>query len=360
VFWNLIRPLFFSLQPEAAHHLAFGLLEQIQPSKALRKTLESHLRASDPRLVTKVFGLEFPNPLGLAAGFDKNGQVLPIWQSLGFGFAELGTITPRPQPGNPTPRLFRLKQDQALINRMGFNNEGAEKVHHRLVRFLNEAQWPVFPVGINLGKQKETSLDKAVEDYLMLLDTFLDLGDYFVVNVSSPNTPGLRELQEKPRLDALFEALQRQVKTRCKPHTRPLLVKVAPDLEWTQLDDVLELCLKHGLAGIVATNTTLSRAGLQTSIQETGGLSGRPLKERATEFIRYIYQKTQGRLPIIGVGGIQSAEDAYEKIRAGASLIQVYTGYVYEGPMLPKKINEGLTKLLERDGFRSVVDAVGK
>lgn len=357
--WNLTRPLLFSFSPETAHHLAFSQLELIQKSSSIRQIFTNRLRVEDERLKSNVFGLEFSNPIGLAAGFDKNARVLPMWHALGFGFAELGTITPRPQEGNAKPRLFRLPLDQAVINRMGFNNEGAEVIRLRLLEFLNSGIWPSMPVGINLGKQKETPLEKAGEDYLALLDSFLDLGDYFVVNVSSPNTPGLRELQEKSRLDELLGMVQSKVRSRCLPHVRPLLMKVAPDLEYSQLDDVLELCLKHGLAGIIATNTTLSREGLKTQIDENGGLSGMPLRKRATDFIRYIHGKVGDKLKIVGVGGIFSAEDAYEKIQAGASLVQVYTGFVYEGPTMARNINRGLLKLLERDGVKNISDAVG-
>jgi dihydroorotate dehydrogenase len=357
--WNLLRPLLFSFSPEKAHQLAFSQLELIQRNATIRQWMANQLRVEDKRLKSTVFGLEFSNPVGLAAGFDKNARILPMWHALGFGFAELGTITPRPQSGNPAPRLFRLPEDLAVINRMGFNNDGAEGIRGRLLEYLNSGIWPSMPVGINLGKQKETSLEKAAEDYAVLLDSFLDLGDYFVVNVSSPNTPGLRELQEKTRLDELLAMVQSRVRSRCLPHIRPVLMKIAPDLEYSQLDDVLELCLKHGLAGIIATNTTLSREGLTTRIDETGGLSGMPLRKRSTDFVRYIHEKVSGKLKIIGVGGVFSAEDAYEKIQAGASLIQVYTGFVYEGPAMARNINRGLLKLLERDGVKHISEVVG-
>lgn len=334
-----------------------GMAQRICP---LRRAITRSCTVRDDALKTRVFGLNFDNPIGLAAGFDKDARVLPMWHALGFGFAEMGTLTLIPQPGNPVPRLFRLPVDEAVINRMGFNNEGAEAVRTRLLALLASGRWPAFPVGINLGKGKATPLEKAAEDYEGLLDAFLDLGDYFVINVSSPNTPGLRELQEKPRLDELFARLQKRNQTRCQPQSRPLLVKVAPDLELSQLDDVLELCATHKLAGIIATNTTLSREGLQSRIEEAGGLSGRPLRKRATEMIRHIHKATNGKLPIIGVGGIFSADDAYEKIRAGASLVQVYTGFIYEGPRMVNKLNEGLLGLLRRDGFKNVAEAVGK
>lgn len=360
MFWKIARPILFKLDPEKAHHTAFRSMGMVQKSTALCSCLESQLRVGDDRLKTKVFKVDFPNPVGLAAGFDKDARLLPVWKSLGFGFAEVGTVTPLPQPGNPTPRLFRLPKDGAVINRMGFNNEGAEAMRERLLKLLNQGKWPQFPVGINFGKNKVTANEDAINDYCKLIDAFMDLGDYFVINVSSPNTPGLRELQEKSKLGEIFKELQRRIYGRLKLDARPLLVKVAPDLELSQLDDVIELCLEHKLAGIIATNTTLSRTGIRTKIEETGGLSGKPLRDRSTEFIRHISRRSQGKLAIIGVGGIFSAEDAYEKIKAGASLVQVYTGFIYEGPGQPRAINRGLVKLLERDGVKNVSEAVGQ
>jgi len=360
MFWNLIRPLLFTLDPEMAHHVAFRSMESLQKFGVCRSMMENSLCVSYDALKTRVFGIEFSNPVGLGAGFDKDARLLPSWQSLGFGFAEVGTVTPLAQPGNSQPRLFRLPMDHAIINRMGFNNDGAEIIRERLLKLLRSGTWPKIPVGINLGKNKMTPLEQAVEDYAKLVDGFLDLGDYFVVNVSSPNTLGLRELQEKSKLDEIFDVLQKRIYARLKLDARPLLVKVAPDLEWSQLDDILELCLKHRLAGIIATNTTLSRKGLRSEFDEAGGLSGRPLKNRSTEFIRYIYQKTAGKLPIIGVGGVFGPEDAYEKIKAGASLVQIYTGFIYQGPSLPNQINEGLIKLMKKDGYKSISEAVGK
>ncbi len=360
VCWNLLRPLLFTLPPETAHHLAFQIMGGAQALPWLRKVISRACTNHDNRLKISVFGLDFQNPVGLAAGFDKDAQLLPIWHALGFGFTEVGTITPLAQEGNPRPRLFRLPSDKALINRMGFNNDGAEIIRQRLLTLLNSGNWPIFPVGINLGKGRQTPIEKALEDYSILLDQFLDLGDYFVVNISSPNTPGLRQLQEKPRLNELLGALQQKNRDRYKANPRPLLLKASPDLEWQALDDVLELCVKHQLAGIIATNTTLSRDGIQTSIDQEGGLSGRPLKNQSTEFIRYIYRSTKGKLPIIGVGGIFTAEDAYEKICSGASLVQVYTGFVYQGPCLVKQINQGLIRLLKKDGFRLISEAIGK
>jgi dihydroorotate dehydrogenase len=360
MFWNLIRPWLFSLDPENAHHFAFRNMGVVQNISLLRNQIERNLKVESPLLKSRVFGFDFNNPVGLAAGFDKNALLLPIWKALGFGFAEVGTITPFPQPGNPQPRLFRLPVDKAVINRMGFNNEGADAIRERLLELLRKGSWPQFPVGINFGKNKSTKLEDALNDYLKLVDSFLDVGDYFVINVSSPNTPGLRELQEKSKLNEIFEAVQKRIHARLKMDARPLLVKVAPDLEFSQLDDVLELCLKHKLAGIIATNTTLSRSGIQTPINEAGGLSGKPLRDRSTEIIKHIYKKTEGKLPIIGVGGIFNGADAYEKIKAGASLVQIYTGFIYEGPTVIRRINRELMDLLSRDGIKSVSDAVGK
>ncbi len=357
--WPLFRRLLFQLPPETAHHLAVAWLECIQKSPSLCACLEKRFNLSDPILHTKVMGLEFPNPFGLAAGFDKNARLLPSWKALGFGFAEVGTITLREQPGNPKPRLFRLPADGALINRMGFNNEGAEAIRARLLTLLNQGRWPAFPVGINLGKNKATPLQDAAGEYAELLEQFLDLGDYFVLNVSSPNTPGLRELQEKSRLDEILGALQSRNQARYKNAVRPLLVKVAPDLEWSALDDVLDLCEKHKLGGIVATNTTLTRDGLVRRLDEKGGLSGRPLRKKSTDFIRFIRARLGPGFTIIGVGGVFSAEDVYEKIRAGASLVQVYTGFVYEGPFMIRIMQKTLSRLLQRDGFQSVKEAVG-
>ncbi len=353
-FWRLLRPFFFLLPAEKAHDLAFHAMQAMQPLREARRAVSRFCAIHEDRLKSRVFGLEFPNPVGLAAGFDKDARLLPFWQALGFGFVETGTVTPLPQAGNPRPRLFRLTADEALINRMGFNNEGAAAVRERLLKLKRSGLWPAFPVGVNLGKNKATPLEGASQDYTALFDAFRDVADYLVINVSSPNTPGLRELQEKSRLDEIFAAIQQENTAK-----RPLLVKVAPDLAWSQLDDVLELCRKRRLNGIVATNTTIEREDLRTVIQEMGGLSGRPLRQRSTEFIRHIRRNAGDSLSIIGVGGISSAEDAYEKIRAGASLIQVYTGFVYQGPTLARDINIGLLALLQRDGFQTIAEAVG-
>ena len=292
----------------------------------------------DPKLEREVFGLKFPNPVGLAAGFDKNALLVDEFSHLGFGFIEIGTVTPRPQPGNDKPRLFRLPQDQAIINRMGFNNQGAETAAHRL-----KYRQSNIIIGGNIGKNKDTPNEQALRDYEKCFDALYDVVDYFVVNVSSPNTPGLRELQDKEPLTELLAAVQR--KNQAKPEPKPLLLKIAPDLTDSQLDDIVEIARETKLAGIIATNTTISRENLEThlaDIQEigAGGLSGKPLKERATEVIKYLRGKLPETVRIIGVGGIMTAEDAIEKLNAGADLIQLYTGFVYEGPALIKAINE--------------------
>jgi dihydroorotate dehydrogenase len=300
--------------------------------------------------------------MGLAAGFDKDGEAVLAWPFFGFGFAELGTVTRFPQPGNPSPRLFRLVEDEAALNRMGFNNQGAEALRNRLSRVWPEHR-PDIPIGINLGKSKVTDLSAAAADYRFSFQQLQALGDYFVVNVSSPNTPGLRSLQAAEHLSPILEALQAE-----NQEGKPLLVKIAPDLDWPDIDAVLDLAQVHHLAGVIATNTTLSRQGLKTRVvaktgnpieAEAGGISGAPLRQRSTEVIRYIYQKTDGKLPIVGVGGIFTAADAWEKITAGASLIQAYTGWIYEGPWMVRRLLEGLLEQLEAHRLESISAAVG-
>ena len=285
-----------------------------------------------------------------------------IWSSLGFGFAELGTVTFLAQPGNPPPRLFRLPLDQAALNRMGFNNSGAAAMAARLARAKQELTWSI-PIGINLGKSKITPLEAAAQDYLNSFRLLQDLGDYFVVNVSSPNTPGLRSLQDAAMLSAILDVLQQENNSQ-----KPIFVKIAPDLEWEAIADIIALAKTYQLAGIIATNTTIRRDGLKTQVieqtgkspqEEAGGISGAPLRDRSTEVIRFIWQQTQGQIPIIGVGGIFSPEDAWEKITAGASLIQVYTGWIYEGPMMVRRILAGLLSKLEENGLNSISEAVG-
>ena len=329
---QLIRPVLFSLPPESVHHASLWALTHTP----IARLIESSARREFPTLERKLFGLTFPNPIGLAAGFDKNAEGVAIWPRLGFGFMELGTITPRPQPGNPRPRVFRLPADQALINRLGFPNVGMDAVARRLEKIKAAGDWPRTPVGLNLGKNKDTPLERAGEDYVACFRRTRGLADYFVVNVSSPNTPGLRELQQGDLLDSILGPLRAE-----DPDGRePLLIKIAPDLDDQQLGAVVAAVQKFRLAGIVATNTTIEKR--QLSLQEEGGVSGHPLTSRSTEIIRVLHGLTGGSIPIIGVGGIFNAADAREKLAAGASLLQLYTGFVYEGPLVTRRICEGL------------------
>jgi dihydroorotate dehydrogenase len=353
----LIRPLLFRIDPERAHRLTLWLLTRLAHARSLQRLMHQSRAFEHPLLQTQVAGLSFSNPVGLAAGFDKSAAAVAAFPVLGFGCIEVGTVTPRPQAGNPVPRLFRLPADEAVINRMGFNNDGAAAVAQRL-RLVSRR----VPVGVNLGKNTDTPLERALDDYRFGLEQLYDVGDYVVINVSSPNTPGLRQLQAHTHLCELLRGIQacNQALARTRQiQPRPLLVKIAPDLGPGELDGIIEAVQSCAFDGIIATNTTVERAGLRTSIHETGGLSGRPLRQRSTEVIRYLYGRSQGRIPIIGVGGIFCAEDAYEKICAGASLVQLYTGLIYKGPGLPHRINDGLVHLLQRDGFQQLSDAVG-
>ena len=399
--------MFSGLQvdPEMLHQQSLKTLAWLDqthhtiPNRWLQNRMQQFYGLPDARLQQHLWGLNFANPMGLAAGFDKDGVASGIWPSFGFGFAELGTVTYQAQPGNPRPRLFRLFSDEAVLNRMGFNNQGAaqmaetlrdrwdaeegakkeerkkkkEKREEREERAEEQeekgrkggqgAGEVYFPLGINLGKSKVAPLEDAATDYLASFRLLQRWGDYFVVNVSSPNTPGLRSLQDKAQLGPILQALQQENRDR-----KPLLVKIAPDLEWGAIADVLELAQTHQLAGIIATNTTIRRDNLKTQIlsatgnplaKEAGGISGAPLRQRSTEVIRFIWQQTQGQLPIIGVGGVFTAEDAWEKIIAGASLIQVYTGWIYEGPWMVRRILAGLVQKLEQHGLSSIGEAIG-
>lgn len=300
--------------------------------------LRKRFQIDDPRLEREVFGIRFPNPVGLAAGFDKDAKLFQELGALGFGFVEIGTLTPKPQEGNPKKRLFRLKQDQAIINRMGFNNGGVDAAVERLKKNKH------ILIGGNIGKNKVTPNENAVEDYLYCFEALYKWVDYFVVNVSSPNTPNLRELQDKEPLTALLKALQNA--NSLKPVQKPILLKIAPDLTDTQLLDIIDIVQESNTSGVIATNTTISREGLiSENREETGGLSGKPLRERSTEVIRFLSEKSNNAFPIIGVGGIHSPQDAQEKLDAGASLVQLYTGFIYEGPGLIKAINQ---KILEQ------------
>ncbi|HXG18266.1 MAG TPA: quinone-dependent dihydroorotate dehydrogenase [Methylomirabilota bacterium] len=354
-----IRPLLFSLDPEEAHHLALKALQVLQAAGAAALP-----PLSDPSLGQEFWGLRFPNPVGLAAGYDKNAVAPLAWPALGFGFVELGTITAKAQPGNPKPRIFRLPHDQALINRLGFNNEGAAAIAQRLARELPPGRPHPIPLGFNIGKSKVTPFDQAVEDYIESCEKLFPFADYLVVNVSSPNTPDLRKLQETERLQRLLEALMtvnRHLTEQNRTKLKPMLVKIAPDLSDEEVMEIARVAHAAGASGLIATNTTIARpATLHTLIHEKGGLSGKPVAPRATAVLRLLFRTVEGQLPLIGVGGIFSAEDAYQRIRAGASLVQVYTGLIYEGPFLPRRIVRGLHRLVARDGFSHVREAIGK
>lgn len=359
---SILRPLLFRLPPERAHELALRAVRLSLGAKWVRALAARRFsRTHDEEL--ERFGLSFRNPIGLAAGFDKNATAAEGLAALGFGFIEVGTVTHRAQPGNPHPRLFRLPLDCALINRQGFNNRGAAALAARLA-----AHRPGCVLGINIGKSRAVPVEEAIEDYLASFELVYEHADYIVVNVSSPNTPNLRELQKADALAALLAALQERNRELARKHGRaerlPLLVKIAPDLEMREASAIVEVALSAQLAGIIATNTTTSRAGLRTHASRVeacgqGGLSGAPLRARSTEMIAALHRMTQGKLSIIGVGGIFNAEDAWEKICAGASLLQLYTGFIYEGVGVVREINDGLQELMKRDGFRSLNEAVG-
>ena len=373
-----VRPLLFhgiQADPEWLHQITLDFLSRLanpvtDPAhlpawvdRPMQHWLRDRCQYHDPRLSQTLWQQTFPNPMGLAAGFDKDGIAAPAWSLLGFGYAELGTVTYHSQPGNPKPRLFRLPQDQAAINRMGFNNAGAAQLAARLTHHRQVQTLPI-PLGVNLGKSKVTPLTDAVEDYVESFRLLHTLGDYFVVNVSSPNTPGLRSLQATENLGPILAALQAE-----NTNHRPLLVKIAPDLDWPEIAAVLELAQQHHLAGIIATNTTIQRDNLKTdrilktgnrATEEPGGLSGAPLRERATAVIRFLWDKSGGTCPIIGVGGIFTARDAWEKIVAGATLLQVYTGWIYGGPEMVRRVLVGLAQQLDRHQLPHLTDAIGQ
>lgn len=359
IYRRVARPLLFAQDAESAHEHTLKMLARI-----------SHLAlppgrdvVTHARLRVEVAGLMFPNPVGLAAGCDKNARAVPTWPRFGFGFVEVGTVTALPQGGNPRPRVFRAARHEALVNRLGFNSEGSEAVARRLALLRRrERELPV-PLGVNIGKTKIVTGDEAVlEDYRASFRRLSRHADFVVVNVSSPNTPGLRQWQEKDKLGALLGALMDESQSLAQKRTTaplPVFVKISPDMTDGDMADVVEVVLEKKLSGIIATNTTLAREGALSTVEANGGLSGKPLRARATEVIRFLYRCTEGKLPLIGVGGIFSAEDAYERLRAGASLVQLYTGLVYEGPYLPKRINQGLLKLMERDGVKHIFELVG-
>jgi len=359
---SILRPLLFRLPPESAHELALDALSFSLGTKWARR-IASRRFTRAPFGELQRFGLSFTNPIGLAAGFDKNGRAARYLAALGFGFIEVGTVTHQPQPGNPRPRLFRLPLDQALINRAGFNNDGAEALAKHIV-----SNRPSCVLGINIGKSRAVDLENAAEDYLSSFELVHAYADYLVVNVSSPNTPNLRELQRPEALHALLNALQKRNQELAQSHKSkrpvPLLVKIAPDLEERELESIVEIAEHTNLAGIISTNTTTSRAGLRTEPDKVaacgaGGLSGAPLRTRSTEIIAALYRLTRGRMTIIGVGGVFTAEDAWEKISAGASLVQLYTGFIYQGPGVARDINEGLAEILSRHGLSTLDEAVG-
>lgn len=339
--YSLLKSFLFRLDPEKAHHLTFSLIKNISLIPGMSFIINKMYSFENSRLEKTVFGLKFPNPVGLAAGLDKDAKLFNELGNLGFGFIEIGTLTPKPQPGNDKPRLFRLISDHAIINRMGFNNEGVEAAVIR----LKKRNIKKVIIGGNIGKNKVTSNEDAVNDYIINFNALFDVVDYFVVNVSSPNTPNLRDLQEKEPLTKLLNTLQELNNKKNNP--KPILLKIAPDLTDSQLDDIIDIVKTTKIAGVIATNTTISREGISLSKEEiekigAGGLSGKPLTKRSTEVIRYLKQKSNNAFPVIGVGGIHSAQDAIEKIKAGADLIQLYTGFIYEGPGLIKQINKAL------------------
>ncbi|MDJ0590386.1 MAG: quinone-dependent dihydroorotate dehydrogenase [Pleurocapsa sp. MO_226.B13] len=354
--------------PETAHRQLLKYLHNLETNRhsvwgsLALKQLEKSFCLRDSRLQQTLWGLDFKNPFGLAAGFDKDGTAAGIWSSLGFGFAELGAVTLHAQPGNPRPRMFRLPEDKAALNRMGANNLGAAVMADTLAQTWRRQPRKI-PIGINLCKSKIAPLEEAAADYVGSFKYLVDVADYFVVNVSSPNTPGLRSLQAGEQLKPILSRLQ-----TANPQHKPILIKIAPDLEGDDIKDILNLATEYHLAGVIATNTTIRRDGLKTKIlqetgnsikDEAGGISGLPVRERSTEIIRFVYRETEGKLPIIGVGGIFTAEDAWSKIIAGASLLQVYTGWVYQGPWLVREVLSGLLARLEEKGLNSISEAVG-
>jgi dihydroorotate dehydrogenase len=378
LYGRVIRPILFTQDAEQAHERTMRALAWVSRNEIVCDAVNSIFGA--PSLPVDLFGLRFPNPVGLAAGMDKHAEAVPAWAALGFGFSELGGVTWQAQPGNPPPRLFRAVAEEAIVNRMGFNNPGAEALAQKLAEWRALGRWPNHPVGINLGKSKTTPLEKAAEDYANSFRVLLPHADFFVVNVSSPNTPNLRKLQDKAALEEILTEMREiqspksnllrqthsggQEVQSGETQRKPILVKVAPDLSFEALDEIVELAMTRELAGIVATNTTIERPETKDEVvqrvyAETGGLSGRPLRARSTEIIRHIYRHTRGKLPIIGVGGIFDAADAWEKITAGASLIQIYTSLVYRGPGVVKKIVAGLIERMEEQSFEELRQAVG-
>jgi len=328
---RFVRPPLFSLDPEIAHHLTIALLQKASYFDPALRVLKSFQPSSKRKTL---FGLDFPNPIGLAAGLDKNGVALPAWAALGFGFMEIGTVTAQAQPGNPKPRIFRLPEQQALINRLGFNNDGADAIAYRLRALRESGRWPTVPVGINIGKSRVTPLEQATDDYLYSFRRLRDFADYVTLNISSPNTPGLRELQEPEKLSELLCAISNEARTAPKP----LVVKISPDLSGAELKAVLAVCEENDVSGIIATNTTLDHSSIPSQLDEGGGLSGAPVRGKSTTLVREIAARST--IPVIASGGIFDAQSAREKFHAGAKLIQLYTGFVYRGPGLIREIAE--------------------
>jgi dihydroorotate dehydrogenase len=372
VYTRVIRPALFALDAERAHELTIAALHRPLVVKALGRGRTS----SNQRLSQQVCGLHFRNPLGLAAGLDKQGSALPAWPALGFGFAEIGTVTPRPQPGNPKPRLFRLKQDRAVINRLGFNSEGAEAVAGNLARNAPEVRLKAdtteairlkpdstaagFRIGINIGKNRDTPNERAVDDYVQTIDVLYPFADYFAINVSSPNTEGLRDLQESRALRSLVEQVVARIGDKSPGRAIPVFVKMSPDSKDNDLLRSVDAAVEGGAAGVIATNTTVARPALkERAALQAGGLSGAPLKSAANAACRLLFRHFGKRVPIVGVGGIFTATDAYERIRAGATLVQVYTALIYEGPGMVQEILTGLTARMTRDGFSRIEEAIG-
>jgi len=359
---SIIRPILFRLPAETAHEFALRSLSITLGNKSVRNLVARRFQR-EPFGKLHRFGIEFRNPIGLAAGFDKNGTAAQALSALGLGFIEVGTVTAEPQPGNPRPRIFRLPRDRALINRLGFNNCGAAQLSENIKRRRLDCV-----LGVNIGKSRRVPISDAVDDYLKSLDAIYDVADYIAINVSSPNTPDLRDLQRPEMLVDLLERLQQRnrslAETYSPSHPKPLLLKIAPDLTEAEIASIVDAALQTGVAGIIATNTTIERDGLQTPRPQVeacgeGGLSGAPLRHRSNEVISFIHRAAGGALPIIGVGGVFTAADAWDKICSGASLIQLYTGFIYEGPSVARRINEGLSRILQREGFPSLDEAVG-
>jgi dihydroorotate dehydrogenase len=330
---RFVRPLLFSLDPETAHHLALGMLRRASQVDLALSALRTFQAPPKPKTV---FGLTFPNPIGLAAGFDKNGVALPAWEALGFGFIEIGTVTAKAQPGNSRPRIFRFPEQHALINRLGFNNDGADVVAERLRKLRESGRWPCVPVGINIGKSKVTPVEAAAADYRYSFQRLHPFADYIALNISSPNTPGLRSLQTRESLSILLHAIHEENQTARKP----IVIKIAPDLSPAELEAVITVCEENEVAGIIATNTTLDHSAISPERNQEGGLSGEPVRDKSTAFVRAVTARS--KIPVIASGGIFDAETAREKLDAGAQLLQVYTGYIYRGPGLLREIAENL------------------